>query len=119
MEYKLELVVLPVADIDRAKQFHDQIGFHALSKGIGTAPPGLRENVHLGDIEEAREDMADAGVDMSEPLRNKDGAIHHTGTEKREPTCARAACPTARSCRSGTPRQRLLLQEIVQRPPGQ
>ena len=94
MDMKLELVPIPVSDVDRAKAFYaEQLGFvvdvdvrpadgvrivqltppgSACSIGMGTgipvyeAPPGSVRSLHLvvDDIEKARAELADRGVDI-------------------------------------------------------
>jgi catechol 2,3-dioxygenase-like lactoylglutathione lyase family enzyme len=81
VDHQVELIVLPVADVDRAKEFYRRIGFRedaddadgedfrvvhftppgshcslVVGRGIGTAAPGSMENVHLTarDIEDHR-----------------------------------------------------------------
>jgi predicted enzyme related to lactoylglutathione lyase len=94
MDWKLELVAVPVTDVDRAKRFYtDQVGFVAdhdhrisdelrfvqltppgsgcsiaLGTGVTDAPPGSVTGLQLvvGDIEAARAQLADGGVDVSE-----------------------------------------------------
>jgi catechol 2,3-dioxygenase-like lactoylglutathione lyase family enzyme len=96
MDWKLELVIVPVTDVDRAKKFYtEQLGFHedvdhsagdafrvvqltppgsACSITIGTgltkAAPGTYEGTHLvvNDIEAARAQLVERGVDVSEPF---------------------------------------------------
>ena len=94
MDMKLELVPIPVSDVDRAKAFYaEQLGFvvdvdvrpadgvrivqvtppgSSCSIGMGTgipvyeAPPGSVRGLHLvvGDIEKARAELAGRGVDI-------------------------------------------------------
>ena len=94
MEFKLELVLVPVTDVDRAKVFYvEQAGFDlevdtpvgenmrvvqvtphgsACSVGFGvgitTAPPGSVQGLHLvvSDIVAARADLVKRGVGVSE-----------------------------------------------------
>jgi catechol 2,3-dioxygenase-like lactoylglutathione lyase family enzyme len=93
MDMKLEVVVIPVSDVDRAKAFYEKLGFHLdidlvvrddfrivqftppgsdasihIGKGITSAPPGSLQNIYLivSDIEKAREDVAGRGVKVSE-----------------------------------------------------
>jgi catechol 2,3-dioxygenase-like lactoylglutathione lyase family enzyme len=96
VDFKLELVVLPVSDVDRAKAFYaDQMGFtvdvdhqpnehfrvvqltppgSACSITIGTGltqvAPGTYQGLHLvvTDIEAARALLVERGVDASEPF---------------------------------------------------
>ena len=102
MEFKLELVLIPVTDVDRAKAFYtEQAGFHlevdtpvgenmrvvqvtppgsACSVGFGTgitaAPPGSAQGLHLvvSDIVTARADMLRRGVKVSEVRHLESGA---------------------------------------------
>src|SRR5262249_33173521 len=90
---KLEVVVIPVSDVDRAKAFYEKLGFRLdidyardedhrvvqltppgseasihIGKGIISAAPGSLQNVYLivSDIQKARADLVDRGVDVSE-----------------------------------------------------
>ena len=96
MDMKLELVPVPVTDVDRAKAFYEKVGFVAgvdvrpspgmrvvqltppgsscsivFGTGLGeiseTAPGTLR-GLHLvvDDIEKARDELRDRGVDVEE-----------------------------------------------------
>jgi predicted enzyme related to lactoylglutathione lyase len=94
VDMKLELVPIPVTDVDRAKAFYaEQLGFvvdvdvrpadgvrvvqltppgSACSIGLGTglgaydAPPGSLRGLHLvvADIEQARAELVGRGVDV-------------------------------------------------------
>ena len=94
MEFKLELVLVPVTDVDRAKSFYvEQAGFNlevdtpvgenmrvvqvtppgsACSVGFGVgitaAPPGTAQGLHLvvSDIVAARADLVKRGVEVGE-----------------------------------------------------
>ena len=94
MDWKLELVAIPVSDIDRAKSFYvDKIGFNAdhdhtvsedirfiqltppgsacsitFGKGITDAPPGSVKGVQLvvDDVQQARAELVARGVEVSE-----------------------------------------------------
>jgi catechol 2,3-dioxygenase-like lactoylglutathione lyase family enzyme len=96
MDWKLELVIVPVSDVDRAKKFYiEQLGFaedvdhsagenfrvvqltppgSACSITIGTgltkSAPGSYEATHLvvNDIEAARAELVERGVEVSEPF---------------------------------------------------
>ena len=102
MEFKLELVLVPVADVDRAKAFYtEQAGFYlevdtmvgadmrvvqvtppgsACSVGFGTgitaAPPGSAQGLHLvvADIVAAREGLRSRGVEVSGVKHLESGA---------------------------------------------
>jgi catechol 2,3-dioxygenase-like lactoylglutathione lyase family enzyme len=94
VDYKLELVLVPVADVDRAKTFYtEKVGFNldvdhragddfrvvqmtppgsacsiSIGVGITDAAPGSYRGTHLivFDIEAARAELAERGVDVSE-----------------------------------------------------
>ena len=94
MDYKLELVLIPVSDVDRAKKFYlEQAGFVLIvdtpigpdqrvvqvvppgsecaigfGTGITSAGPGSAQGLHLvvSDIVAARAEMAARGVAVSE-----------------------------------------------------
>ena len=94
MDMKLELVAVPVSDVDRAKAFYtDQAGFVAdhdltvsdeirfvqltppgsacsiaFGKGVSDSPPGSLQGLQLvvADIEAARAELVERGVDVSE-----------------------------------------------------
>jgi len=102
MDYKLELVLIPVTDIDRAKAFYtDLAGFtlevdtkvndqirvvqatppgSACSIGFGTgitkAEPGSAQGLHLvvSDIVAARAELAERGVQVSDVRHLESGA---------------------------------------------
>lgn len=101
MDFKLELVLIPVSDVDRAKAFYiEKAGFNldvdtspieglrvvqltppgsACSITIGTgmtdAEPGSYKGTHLvvTDIEVARAELVDRGLEVSE-IRHVDAA---------------------------------------------
>jgi catechol 2,3-dioxygenase-like lactoylglutathione lyase family enzyme len=94
MDWKLELVAIPVSDVDRAKAFYtEKVGFNAdhdhkvsetlrfvqltppgsacsiaLGTGISDAPPGSVQGMQLvvSDIEAARAELVGRGVEVSE-----------------------------------------------------
>ena len=94
MDWKLELVAIPVSDVDRAKRFYiEQVGFvadhdHAVSdeirfvqltppgsacsiafgKGIAETEPGSVQGLQLvvSDIHAARAELVERGVEVSE-----------------------------------------------------
>ncbi len=105
MDYKLELVLIPVADVDRAKTFYtEKVGFNldvdhragddfrvvqmtpsgsacsiSIGVGITDAAPGSYRGTHLivFDIEAVRAELVERGVDVSE--------IRHMGPSGWEP----------------------------------
>ncbi len=94
MDYKLELVLVPVSDVDRAKEFYsEQLGFHldvdhrpteefrvvqltppgsacsvTIGVGITSTKPGSYRGTHLvvTDIEAARAELVGRGVEVGE-----------------------------------------------------
>jgi len=94
MDWKLELVQVPVSDVDRAKAFYvDKVGFapdqdHTLSddlrfvqltppgsacsiaigQGLSGMPPGSVEGLQIvvADVAEARAELAGRGVEVSD-----------------------------------------------------
>ena len=94
MDWKLELVIVPVSDVDRAKSFYvDQVGFHAdhdasptadirfvqltppgsacsiaIGKGITDAQPGSERGLQMvvSDIHDAHAELAERGVPVSD-----------------------------------------------------
>jgi catechol 2,3-dioxygenase-like lactoylglutathione lyase family enzyme len=104
MEMKLELVPIPVSDVDRAKAFYtEQVGFNAdhdhqlgdevrfvqltppgsacsivIGTGITDAPPGSARGTLLvvSDIDAARGELDQRGVEISEVQDMDWGARH-------------------------------------------
>jgi catechol 2,3-dioxygenase-like lactoylglutathione lyase family enzyme len=100
MEWKLELIVIPVSDVDRAKAFYTgKVGFDedldhrasdefrvvqltpsgsacsiAIGTGIIDTPPGSVQGLQLvvSDIEAARAELVERGVEVSE-IQHFDG----------------------------------------------
>jgi catechol 2,3-dioxygenase-like lactoylglutathione lyase family enzyme len=94
MNYTLEMVVVPVSDVDRSKAFYtDQLGFHldvdhaagesfrvvqlsppgsacsiTIGTGVSDAAPGSTRGLHLivNDIEAARAELTGRGVKVSD-----------------------------------------------------
>jgi predicted enzyme related to lactoylglutathione lyase len=94
MDWRLELVQVPVSDVDRAKAFYaEKVGFHAdhdhqvneqirfvqltppgsacsiaLGTGLGDAPPGCTQGLQLvvTDVHAARAELVERGVEVSE-----------------------------------------------------
>jgi predicted enzyme related to lactoylglutathione lyase len=91
MDFRLELVILPVADVDRAKAFYEGLGWNvdhdnvvgddlrfvqvtapgsacsiAFGKGLTDKEPGTVEGLQavVDDIEAARDHLVAAGVDV-------------------------------------------------------
>ncbi|MFZ1154227.1 MAG: VOC family protein [Solirubrobacteraceae bacterium] len=109
-EVKLEVVVVPVSDVDRAKRFYETLGWRLdadlavddgyrvvqltppgsacsiiFGEGVTSAPPGSSEGLQLTvfDIDEARAELIARGVDVSEPFHDVTGIFHHAGSKGR------------------------------------
>jgi catechol 2,3-dioxygenase-like lactoylglutathione lyase family enzyme len=112
MEMKLEVVVLPVADVDRSKQFYENLGWRLdadfsngsdfrvvqltppgsaasviFGVGASTAAAGSVQGLHLvvSDIQAARAELVGRGVDVSEVFHDAGGVFHRGGTTARVP----------------------------------
>ena len=145
LDLKLEVVVIPVADVDRAKEFYDGLGFRLdadfsagdtwrlvqmtppgsrcsimFGKGFTTAVPGSVQGTFLvvDNVEAARAELIAHGVDVSEVF-HFDGALRATGKEGRVP----GADPQRNSYRSWASfcdpdGNGWLIQEVTTRLPG-
>jgi catechol 2,3-dioxygenase-like lactoylglutathione lyase family enzyme len=102
MDWKLEVVPIPVSDVDRAKRFYnEQVGFVVdldtlvtddirivqltppgsgcsihLNTGLRKVPPGMLDGLQLvvADIEAARTELVERGVDAS-PVRRMENGV--------------------------------------------
>jgi catechol 2,3-dioxygenase-like lactoylglutathione lyase family enzyme len=93
MDFRLELILLPVTDVDRARHFYERAGFRldvdhqasedfrvvqltppgsacSIAFGVGfiTSPPGCVSGLHLvvSDIESARSELAASGIEVED-----------------------------------------------------
>jgi predicted enzyme related to lactoylglutathione lyase len=107
-DMKLEVVVIPVADVERAKSFYAALGWRldldfaaseqyrviqftppgsacSIIFGIGITPaaPGSLQGLYLivSDIERARADLMDRGAKVSEPFHDEGAIFHHLNGE--------------------------------------
>jgi catechol 2,3-dioxygenase-like lactoylglutathione lyase family enzyme len=115
-DMRLEVLVLPVSDVDRAKAFYvDTLGWRLDADFPGadgfrivqTTPPGSKCSVSFGndlttaapgsmqelnlvvrDIEATRAELVGRGVDVSEIFHDAGGIFHHAGTKDRVPGLA-------------------------------
>jgi catechol 2,3-dioxygenase-like lactoylglutathione lyase family enzyme len=112
MDMKLEIVVVPVSDVDRSLQFYQGLGWRLdaqftadetfrvvqltppgspasiiFGRNVTTQPPGSAQGLQLvvDDIEAARKDLIEHGADPSEVFHDAGGVFHHGGTEGRVP----------------------------------
>jgi catechol 2,3-dioxygenase-like lactoylglutathione lyase family enzyme len=146
LDLKLEVIVLPVSDVDRAKRFYESLGFRMdidhcgddgfrvvqltppgsecaiiVGDGITAAAPGSVEGLHLvvGDIEAARADLVARGVEVSEIFHDRGGVFHHLdqGELMPGPDPARASYGSFATF-SDPDGNGWVVQEITQRAPG-
>jgi catechol 2,3-dioxygenase-like lactoylglutathione lyase family enzyme len=109
---KLEVVVVPVSDVDRAKGFYEALGrrldadfvgdgdFRVVQltppgspcsiifgTGVTSAAPGSADGLQLvtTDIEAARAELVGRGVEVSDVFHDAGGVFHHAGTAGRAP----------------------------------
>jgi len=115
MEMKLEVVVVPVSDVDRAKGFYEALGWRLdadfageddfrvvqltppgsacsviLGRGVTSAEPGSSDGLQLvvTDIEAARNDLVNRGIEVSDVFHDAGGVFHHAGNLSRAPETA-------------------------------
>ena len=112
MDMKLEVVVLPVSDVGRSKDFYTALGWR-LDADIATdetfrvvqvtppgspasviygtsvtaQTPGSAQGLHLivNDIDAAHDELKRLGADPSEVFHDAGGIFHHAGTNARVP----------------------------------
>ncbi len=109
-EARLEVVLVPVSDVDRAKHFYESLGWRLdadlavddayrvvqltppgsassiiFGKGITSAPPGSSQGLQLTvyDIEDSRADLIGRGVAVGETFHDVTGVFHHAGSQGR------------------------------------
>ena len=110
VDMKLEVVLVPVSDIDRAKAFYETLGWRLDADFVAAdglrvvqlTPPGSEASIIIGDritsaapgsleglqltvydIEAARAELVGRGVDVSEAFHDAGGVFHHGGSEGR------------------------------------
>jgi catechol 2,3-dioxygenase-like lactoylglutathione lyase family enzyme len=123
MKMQLEVVVVPVSDVDRAKHFYQSLGWHLdadyvgddnfrivqltpsgsacsviIGSGVTSATPGSMESLVLvvDDVEAAHDELIARGVEVSEVFHDAGGVFHHLGNKDRIP----GPDPTRRAKRS-------------------
>jgi catechol 2,3-dioxygenase-like lactoylglutathione lyase family enzyme len=137
VDLKLEVVTLPVSDVDRAKRFYEGLGWRmdadivrgddfravqltpphsqcsiAFGKGLTTAEPGTVQRLILavGDIDAAREGLISCGAEVSEVFHLAGGRVPGPDPQGRSyQTYASFSDPDGNAW---------LLQEIKSRLPG-
>lgn len=146
MDMKLEVVVVPVSDVDRARDFYQSLGWRLdadfvvsedyrvvqltppgspssiiLGTGVSSATPGSTQGLYLvvSDVEAARAELVDRGVEVSEVFHDATGVFNHAGSDARVP----GPDPERRSYSSfasftDPDGNGWVLQEITERAPG-
>ncbi len=109
-EMMLEVVVIPVSDVDRAKRFYADLGWRLdldfaagdgyrvvqftppasscsiiFGKGVTAAAPGSTQGLHLivADVQAIRSKLRERGVEVSGPFHDSGGVFHHVNGECR------------------------------------
>lgn len=112
MDTKFEVMMLPVADVDRSKHFYEALGWREdadfttgpgfrvvqltppgsacsviFGTGVTSAAPGSADGMVLTvpDIEVARGELMKRGADVSGVFHDSGGVFHHAGTLDRVP----------------------------------
>jgi catechol 2,3-dioxygenase-like lactoylglutathione lyase family enzyme len=120
VDMRLEVVVLPVSDVDRAKRFYAGLGWRLdidyspgddyrviqftppgsgcsviFGKNVTEAAPGSAQGLHLivSDIEAARDELLRRGIEIDEPFHDAGGVFHHASAKG----LARGANPQRKS----------------------
>ena len=146
MDMKLEVLVIPVSDVDRAKAFYEKLGFRLdidyvanesfrvlqftppnseasiiFGKGVTSAKPGSIDQLVLAvsDVEAARNDLISRGVSVSEVFHFGGGPFNYSVKNPRVP----GRDPEGRSYYSFASFEdpdgnRWIFQEITTRLPG-
>ncbi|MGI5285433.1 VOC family protein [Nonomuraea polychroma] len=110
MDMKLEVVVVPVSDVDRAKNFYTALGWRldvditagadyrvvqvtppgspasvTFGTSVTSQTPGTAQGLHLivNDIHAAYDELKRLGADPSEVFHDATGVFHHAGTGAR------------------------------------
>jgi predicted enzyme related to lactoylglutathione lyase len=102
-DMQLEIVIIPVSDVDRAKQFYRALGWRLdmdfkgeeyrvtqftppgsgcsimFGTNMTSAAPGSTQGLHLAvaDLEAARNELLRRGIEISEPFHDPGGVFHH------------------------------------------
>ena len=110
LDMSLEVVVVPVSDVDRAKEFYTGLGWRLdadvsgadsfrvvqltppgsacsiiFGAGVTSAAPGATQGLHLivSDIDAARAELHSHGAEVSEVFHDAGGVFHHAGGAQR------------------------------------
>jgi catechol 2,3-dioxygenase-like lactoylglutathione lyase family enzyme len=112
IEMKVEVLILPVSEVDRAKRFYTDLGWRLdlditvdeayrvvqftppgsscsiiFGTGVTTAAPGSSQGVHLvvSDIAAARAELLAKGIEVGEPFYDSSGLFHHANRNSLTP----------------------------------
>jgi catechol 2,3-dioxygenase-like lactoylglutathione lyase family enzyme len=104
----LEIAVIPVSNVDRAKQFYSTLGWRLdldfkgdedyrviqftppgsgcsviFGSNVTPASPGSAQGLHLivCDLASVREELVRRGIDISEPFHDVGGVFHHSNAK--------------------------------------
>ncbi|WP_432936338.1 VOC family protein [Kribbella sp. CA-253562] len=110
MDMKLEVVVVPVSDVDRSKDFYTALGWRLdadfatsdtfrvvqvtppgspasviFGTSVTAQEPGTAQGLHLivSDIDAAHDELKRLGAEPSEVWHDAGGVFHHAGTDER------------------------------------
>jgi catechol 2,3-dioxygenase-like lactoylglutathione lyase family enzyme len=138
-DMKLEVVVIPVSDVDRAKRFYGDLGWRLdadfvkgedfrvvqftppgspcsihFGRGVTSAVPGSAQRLYLvvSDIEAARAELVDRGVEVSELFHRAGSEGHVSGPDPQRQSYSSFASFSDPDGNSW------LLQEVTVRLPG-
>ena len=112
LDMKLEVVVLPVSDVDRAKRFYETLGWRLdadfatgddfrvvqltprgsrcsviFGTAISSSEPGSAQGMILAvyDVDATRAELVRLGIAVSEVFHDAGGVFHRAGTQGRVP----------------------------------
>ena len=145
MDLKLEVVILPVSDVDRAKQFYKGLGWRedadivggpdfrivqltppgsscsiSFGTGVTTMTPGSQQGLLLvvEDIVAARAELVEQGAPVSEVFHGAAGRFHPDDPSVRLPGRAEGQSYQSHAVFSDPDGNGWVLQEVTQRLPG-
>jgi catechol 2,3-dioxygenase-like lactoylglutathione lyase family enzyme len=111
VDLRLEVIVIPVSDAERAKEFYTRLGWRAdadvtvsedfrvlqftppgsgasviFGTGVSSAAPGSAQGLHLvvSDVVAARNALVARGIEVGEVFHDTGGIFHHAGTRDQE-----------------------------------
>lgn len=144
MDTKLEVIVIPVGDVDRAVLFYKGLGWRLdadftaddlrvvqvtppgspasviFGTNVTTAEPGSADGMMLvvTDIAAVRAELIENGIDVSDVFTDEGGVFHHGGTARRIPASADTGSYGLFASFSDPDGNTWYLQQITARLPG-